>query len=183
MVLSALAIISIVLCLFTAALQAGYEHPIQTSDSKGNSLGFNNPLTWELYGILLKSASLTTIAHLLGWYGGIYLLLHLIALSIFAINPVPKANRFVASCFFLQMLISQFVFFPASLLGVIFLPFSIYDFFLGKIDGETITDWPFPFWVLFQTLWFVVSCTAGRLIWKHPKKAALNGTCEGLAAH
>ncbi len=66
-ILLVLTLISISLFLLSAALETGYEHPIQTSDSKGNILGFNNPITWELYGILLKSASPIDVLRYLGF--------------------------------------------------------------------------------------------------------------------
>jgi hypothetical protein len=160
-ILSVLVIISIVLCLFAAGLQSGYEHPIQNADSHGNQLGFNNPLTWELYGVLLKSASLISVIQMLGWYGVIYLFFHFAALWLFVINPSIKARRMIASCFFIQVLV-----FPMSLLGFWFTPFLVSSFLTGKIDGETLTDIPFPFWVLFQTVWFIVSSTTGVLIWR-----------------
>jgi hypothetical protein len=169
-VLSTLVLISALLCLFAAVLQAGYENPIQDTDSKGNQLGFNNPLTWELYGILLKSASMKTVASVLGWRGGIFLFFHFVALLFFAVNLPWNARRLSASLVLIQLLTVQLFTFPVGLIGIISLPFFLYDFFAGKIDGETITDLPLPFWTAFQTLWFVVSCATGVMIWRNKKK-------------
>ncbi len=101
-ILLVLTIISVSLFLLSAILETGYEHPIQTSDSKGNLLGFNNPVTWELYGILLRSASPMSVLHYLGFYGGLYVIFHFIALALFSANPQLKAKRAVAIGFFLQ---------------------------------------------------------------------------------
>ncbi|MEY4386194.1 MAG: hypothetical protein RLY20_1477 [Verrucomicrobiota bacterium] len=165
MVLSSLVISSALLCLLAAALQAGYEHPIQMSDSHGNKLGFNDSLTWELYGILLRSASLKAVLGMLGWYGVSYLSFHLAALVVFARRTIPKARRITASCFIFQVAI-----FPLGLLGIMVLPVLVCDFFGDKIDGETMTDFPFPFWCLFQGPWLVASALAGFWILRNTKK-------------
>jgi hypothetical protein len=167
MILSVLVVISIALCLFAAALQAGYEHPIQNSDSHGNQLGFNNPLTWELYGVLLKSASLKSVIQMLGWYGAIYLFFHLVAFLFFTINPSIKANWAAKSFFLLQFLI-----FPVGYLGLLAFPHYIYGFFTGKLDGESLTDFPFPVWCIFQSLWLLISFASGILIWRKIKPFA-----------
>ena len=167
-ILLMLTIISISLFLFSVALETGYEHPIQTSDSKGNVLGFNNPITWELYGILLKSASPISVLRYLGFYGGIYVLLHFIALAFFWINPKIKARRSLAVGFFVQALV-----FPIGWIGVLALPFLIHDFFTGKLDGESLSDFPMT-WIL-QSLWLVVSIAAGILIWRSAKKIQTAG--------
>ena len=168
MILSVLVIISISLCLVGAVLQAGYEHPIQNLDSHGNQLGFNNPLTWELYGILLRSASFTSVTYMLGWYGGIYLFFHFITLLFFAINPSIKVSRIATSFFLLQLLT-----FPVGYLGLPIFPVIVYFFFAGKVDGEALTDFPFAFWYIFQVLWILISGASSILIWRSAKRVLL----------
>lgn len=163
-ILSTLVVISVLSFALCAALETGYEHPIQTSDGDGNVLGFNNPITVGLYFILLRSASPTGILRYLGWYGGFYLLFHLIALVFFSVNPRLKPERAVAFGFFLQPLI-----FPFGLIGVLVLPYFVGDFFVGKIDGEALQD--FPPTLILQSLWLIISITAGILILQNRKTA------------
>jgi hypothetical protein len=98
----------------------------------------------------------------LGFYGVIYVLFHLIALTLFGVNPELKIRRTVAIGFFLQALI-----FPIGLIGFLGLPDLIEGFFAGKLDGESFSDFP-PTWIL-QSLWLLVSITAGILIWRSAK--------------
>jgi len=168
-ILSALIVFSMLICLFAAALQAGYEHPIQTSDSKGNQLGFCNSLTWELTGILLRSATLKTVVQSLGFYGCLYLFAHALAFFFIATNSPRLAERRTASWFWIQFLV-----FPLSWLGLLALPDLIGSFFKGQIDGETISE--FPFWWMFQVTWFAVSLAAGTLIWRTAKKIQIELT-------
>ncbi len=153
--------ISIVFCLVAAALQDGYENPIQTRDTKGNPLGFNDPITLELYGILFKSASISGITNKLGWYGLMYVLFHFAALVLFIINFKLDAWKALGSCFLLQIFL-----FPTGILGLFLLPFYMLFFLGGSVDGESITDFNFPFWYLFQSLWIITSISAGIMIWK-----------------
>ncbi len=166
-ILCALIIISVAVCLFSAALEAGYKHPIQVADSKGHQLGFNNSLTWELCGILLKSASLKTVATTLGFYGGFYLVAHGISFYLLRRRGSQTATRATANWFWLQLL-----FFPLGWFGILLLPEFFRSLVKGQIDGETISD--FPFWWTFQPLWFAVSLSAGILICKRLKAASLS---------
>jgi hypothetical protein len=168
-ILLVLTFISLSLFLLSASLETGYEHPIQTTDSKGNPLGFNDPITWELYGILFRSASFNGVLHHLGFYGGIYLLLHLAALAFFCTNPQIKPRRLVATVFFLQPFI-----FPLGLIGILALPFLISDFFTSKIDCEAIQDFPPTF--IFQSLWLWISILAGIFIWRSAKGVQTEST-------
>src|ERR1700722_19410426 len=129
--------ISIGICLIAAMLQAGYERPIQSSDSHGHELGFLNPMTWELYGVLLKSATLTTVLQKLGGYGLWFIFFHLVAQLFFALNPKLKSNRIVAGAFLLQVFI-----FPKGLAGILMFPMTAYYFLTNTIDGEFLTDLP-----------------------------------------
>src|SRR5476649_2617026 len=104
-IFSVLVMTSIGMCLIAAMLQAGYEHPIRNSDSHGNELGFLNPMTWGLYGILLRSATAGSVLGKLGGYGLWFLFFHLAALLFFALNPKLKPNRILAGAFLLQVLI------------------------------------------------------------------------------
>jgi len=161
--LSVLIVVSMTMCLFAAALQAGYEHPIQNSDSGGNLLGFCNALTWELTGILLRSASLATVMQTLGTYGWLYLSLHLAALFLLATNSAMLAERRMAIGFW-----GQLVLFPLSWLGLLAWPGLISSFLKGQIDGETISD--MPFWWVFQPIWFFISVGAGIFIWRSTRR-------------
>ncbi len=168
-ILSVLILISAALCWFGASLQAGYaDSPGDIRDSRGHPLGFLNPVTWELCGIMLKNATLPTMLEMLGWYGGLFLLAHLVALIALAINLADRARRAVAISFWLQLIV-----FPTSWVSLLFLlPHVVANFFAGKIDGETISD--IPFWWTFQPLWLVISATSGILIWRQVASPELN---------
>ena len=162
---------SLGLSFLAAMLQAGYEHPIQDADSHGNKLGFLDPLTWELYGILLRSATLKSVGQKLGVYGLLYISFHLVAILYFTLNPALKSKRIIACGFLFQILI-----FPEGLAGIIGLPLTAYYFVTNKIDGEFVTDYNFPFWHLYQGIWLVASVMAGVLIWKAAKGSSASDT-------
>lgn len=170
-ILSTLILISAVLIWFGASLQAGYaDSPSDTRDSTGHPLGFLNPVTWELCGIMVKNATLPTTLEMLGWYGGLFLLVHLAALVALAINLADRARRTVAISFWLQLIV-----FPTGWVGLLyFLPHVAANFFAGKIGGETISD--IPFWWTFQPLWFAISIAAGILTWRQRVSPERNET-------
>lgn len=159
-ILSALVIVSASLCLLAAAMGSGYDHPIRDHDSQGHPFGFNNPMSWEMYGILLASASWSGMANQLGWLGGIYLLFHFLALYFFKVNLLSKRPRTTAISFFIISLL-----FPIGWVSLWFAPFTFYWIVTGKIDGETLTDGP-PFWVLFQFIWIITCFVTGFLVWR-----------------
>ena len=160
-ILSALVLTSALLCWFAASLQAGYaDSPGDTHDSGGHPLGFLNPVTGGLCAIMLRNATLPTTLDMLGWYGGLYLWAHLIALVAFAIDLAGRARRAMAIASWLQL-----VLFPTCWLTLFFLlPHVAANFFAGKIDGETISD--IPFWWTFQPLWLAISALTGILLWQ-----------------
>ncbi len=152
--------LSALLCVFASAIQAGYENsPEDTHDSQGNTLGFIKPITWELCGTLLKNANLAAIARVFGWYGGLFLLTHLLAILVLVLNfRRIKPKLAVAFCWL------QLVIFPSGWIGVLLFPFVVIAFFEGKIDGEQVSE--LPFWWTFQPLWFVASVLAGIWLWQ-----------------
>ena len=84
--LFALTILSLVLCLLGAATSAGYANsPEGMLDSEGHALGFGQPICWELWRSMLANASPSAIAdELMGWYGVVFVGMHVLALAMFA---------------------------------------------------------------------------------------------------
>jgi drug/metabolite transporter superfamily protein YnfA len=167
--------LSALLCVFAAAIQSGYENsPQDTRDSKGYTLGFGNPITWELCGILLKNANAAAIARVLGWYGGLFLLTHLLAILVLLLDFKRIKPKLAAACCWLQLVI-----FPSGWIGVLLFTFVVIAFFEGKIDGEQVSELPFG-WT-FQPLWFVASILAGIWFWQSSRRLAADAPKPSVA--
>ena len=146
-------------------LEAGYYNtPYATKDSSGNPLGFNDPITPELYGIMFRNADWNGFCKRIGWYGGFYVLMQFVGL-VGVLNSkelgVVKAKRR-----FYYFLV-QLILFPLGWLGLLFMP----GIFLGA-DGETISD-GIPLGWVFQPFWFTI-CIA--LAFCYSKTAARSGS-------
>ena len=156
-VLFVLTSVSLLLCLLTAAIQAGYENsPTGLRDSEGHALGFNLPLCWELCRMLLANASPGAIANALnGWYGGLYIGMHSLALVVLA-GAVKLSPRRAATTCWIQLFL-----FPTGWFGLVILPFVTVEFLRGEIDGESISEIPLC-WSC-QPIWFLASALA--ILW------------------
>lgn len=153
-VLLAMTVASFVLCLFAAALEAGYGEPLVGSkDSAGNELGYQLPLTWELCRAMLANASSDAIVSHLGWFGGLFLFMHLLLAGLLA-GADRIAHRASAAIAWLQL-----VLFPTGGLGLIVLPFVTLDCLRGKLDPEALCE-P-PLWWTFQPLWLLTAVLSG----------------------
>lgn len=142
---------SLLLCLLAVALQAGYEDsPTGLHDSNGHALGHNEPLTRELARMVLANATLGSMVDALGWHGGLFLLLHLLAIAYLAGALRSSSGLAARFCWM------QFVVFPLGWVGCLMLFTSVVD---GEIDGEGLTD--IPFWWTFQPLWLFAVALAG----------------------
>lgn len=152
--LLAMTVTSLVLCVFAVLLEAGYGGDIVgTRDSTGNELGWNLPLTWELCRAMLENATWDAATDHLGWFGGLFLCMHLViaALLAGADRIGPRASAAIAWV--------QLVLFPTGWLGVVVLPFLTLEFLHGDVTPEALCE-P-PLWWTFQPLWFLTAILAG----------------------
>jgi hypothetical protein len=142
--------LSALLIILATALQTGYENtPYGIRDSQGNPLGFNEPITAELYGILLRNVDWNGFVKYLGWYGVLCLVLH--AIGFIIVGSLHTSQSTWRRMFFL----AQLVLFPLGWLGVLFVPLFLLMFSTGKLDGEGVSDLPLN--LLFTALWIAIS--------------------------
>src|SRR5688572_13444130 len=142
---------SLLLCLLSAGLQAGYENsPDGVRDSEGHPLGFNEPLKPELARMVLANATASSMIEALGWNGCLFLAMHLLPLAFLA-GALHIPSRLAALCCWIQFFV-----FPFGWVSCVL----FYDLLVGReIDGEVLSD--FPFWWTFQVLWLSAAATAG----------------------
>ena len=154
----AMAISSALLCIVAAATQVGYESSFGVQDSAGNSAGFLQPVTRELFFIFLHNCTVAGIAENLGWYGAVYLVVHLLAILYLVFASSRSVFGVAAVGCWLQP-----VLFPTGVLGLFLLPHFLTAFFAGKVDGEMISE--MPFWMTFQPFWIVSAFVFGFFFW------------------
>jgi hypothetical protein len=146
---------SLTLGLAAMLLQAGHDAtPYGTRDSQGHPLGFNDPITSELCWIMVSHVTLGSFIEGLGWYGVLYLLMHLVGLAL------VLRDRFGIRTAYLW---SQLLLFPTVWLILLMIGWECVAVLSGSIqgpvfvlDGETFQDGP-PFWWMAQPSWLVVS--------------------------
>lgn len=135
-----------------AVLGAGYHTLAGATDSAGNPIGFNDPITNEHIRMMFAQTPISAVFAEAGWYFSLCMLAHLGGLAmIWLANHRP--NWLVAYSGF------QTILFPLGWIPLFwFLPvLALYGFFTG-FDGEFLTDVP----PLFCThiLWWAISLVA-----------------------
>lgn len=136
-----------------AVLGAGYDHLAGATDSAGNPLGFNDPITNEHIGMMFAQTPISAVFAGAGWYFSLCLLAHLGGLAM--IWLVHHRPYWLTAYFGFQTIL-----FPLGWIPLYwFLPvLAVYGFFTG-FDGESLTDAPLN---LFCThiLWWAISLVA-----------------------
>lgn len=133
---AAVALLSMAIVWLWVALATGIEQmPSNTMDSDGRTMGFNDPLSVEHYGIILRSWSFYYLRGL-GYYD--WLLLAMNGLGV-GIVLSGRAGGKKARYFFLGQLA---VFLPGALLGGMLAPYVLMGVMSGGLDRESFTDIP-----------------------------------------
>jgi hypothetical protein len=129
---------SFALLLLIGAFLGGFkETPDGTVDSSGLALGFNRRITLELYGIIFSNASIRGTVEAWGLLGALGLLAHLAGASILVATR-RRARSTFRNVFFL----TQVLFFPAAIPGLLLGSVVGLDIVSGTADGETFADLP-----------------------------------------
>lgn len=151
---------SFVLCSFFIIVNAGiWNTPYETTDSLGRRMGFNDPLSWEHFWIILSNFRpqvLLTPAYAYTW-----LLLAMHGLGAWLIARTDRLSRPRIRWFFaLQLLL-----FPFGWLGFIALPMMVGWLFNGTFDRETIIDVPFIS-ITAHTVWIGTAAVLVLASWR-----------------
>ena len=132
-------------------LEAGHDATdYGTLDARGNSLGFNDPITWGHVRIMFGNVTPEGYLHTVEWYGILCCLAHLGGLWVVC----DRAAAAVRMTYFA----AQLFLFPIGcfiLFWIWFLPALLFQ----RLDGESIQDGPVN--TLFaQGTWWLVSLAA-----------------------
>lgn len=136
-----------------AVMGAGYYTLAGATDSEGNPLGFNGPITNEHIGMMFVQTPISAVLAEAGWYLSVCMVAHLGGLIM--IWLAYYRPYWLTTYFGLQTIL-----FPLGWIPLFwFLPvLAVYGFFTG-FDGESLTDGPLN---LFCThiLWWAISLIA-----------------------
>ncbi len=133
LLLTILILASLVVAVGWSLLAVGYEAAVAITDSRGNELGFNKPLTLELAcGVVMAAMSPASIPHwhIAGW-SLICAGMHCWALAIIWTRRRPKAWHYV-------WFAAQTALFYPGFIGLLGWPMLI--IINQSWDGETISD-------------------------------------------
>lgn len=135
-----------------AVMGAGYHTLSGATDSAGNTLGFNDPITNEHIGMMFAQTPISAVFAGAGWYFSLCMLAHLGGLAV--IWLAHRRPYWLTAYFSFQTIlfplgwIPLFWFFPVL---------AVYGFFTG-FDGEFLTDVPLLFCT--HILWWAISLVA-----------------------
>lgn len=137
-----------------AVLGAGYDHLAGATDSAGNPLGFNDPITNEHIGMMFAQTPVAKVFAEAGWHSIIFISAHLGGLAMIWLANL-RPNR-LATYFGLQTIL-----FPLGWIPLFwFVPIIVVsDFFTGSFDGESLTDVPLDFFCT-HIIWWAISLVA-----------------------
>jgi hypothetical protein len=147
--LVALVLLSLGFSLSVIAFRAGLDAtPYETTDSAGREMGFNDPFSWEHYGIIFQNCSPSRTLAYMGQYEWLLVVCHALATMLLLWRP-DKTGTFA---FFL----AQPLIFPWGLPGQIVLFASLWGLLsgTGSHDREWFIDIPYipmvahSFWLL-----------------------------------
>jgi hypothetical protein len=124
--------------------------PDETVDSLGRKMGFNDRLSLEHYGIMMRNFRPTLLFQWEYFYEWI-----LVAAFGVGCVFVWSHDRF-GSPGFRWFFGAQLVFFPAGWFGFLFLPSVVRSMIAGTMTRESFTDVPF-LWGTAHTVWLLTS--------------------------
>ena len=136
-----------------AVLGAGYNRLAGATDSAGNPIGFNDPITNEHVGMMFAQTPISAVFAEAGWYFSLSMVAHLGGLAM--IWLCSRRPNQLAAYFGVQTIL-----FPLGWLPLLwFVPLAVvYELFAG-FDGETLTDPPLNF-LASLVLWWAISLAA-----------------------
>jgi hypothetical protein len=124
--------------------------PDETVDSLGRKMGFNDPLSLEHYGIIIRNFRPSLLFQWEYFY-------EWILFGAFAAGCVFVWSRHrFGSPGFRLFFAAQLVLFPAGWFGFLFFPGVVRSILAGTMDREGFTDVPF-LWGTAQTIWLSTS--------------------------
>ena len=149
-----LVLASFVVCSLILALEIGLSlTPYETADSRGRTMGFNDPFTLEHYWIMLKHLRPEAMFQKMLGYSWVLLAAHLAGMAILA--ELRKPGRVRLRWFFAV----QFLIFPLGFVGSFFFPFILWTIVRGNLDRESVVDLPLVM-LIAQFIWLVMSGAA-----------------------
>jgi len=133
-----------------------------TLDTQGRRFGFNDPITWGHFHIMLANVTIKRLFDTIGWYSLCGLIAHPIGI---ALVWVPKISHGARQLFFAL----QTILFPLGWLPVSWMLFA--SQFVGQLDGESIQDGPISVG-LSQVSWWLAAIVI--FIWDLLKEEIAN---------
>ncbi len=144
----ALILMSFALCSFVIVVVAGlWNTPFSTADSAGRTMGFNDQLSPEHYGIIVSNFRVQTLMDLDYLYTWFLLAMH--GWGAWLIVRQPNGNL----CGLRRFFVVQGLLFPVGWIGFFVLPWTLRSVAEGRLDREGIIDIPFiaitahPVWI------------------------------------
>lgn len=133
-----------------AVLGAGYNALAGATDSAGNPIGFNDPITNEHIRMMFARTPITAVFAEAGWYFSLCMVAHLGGLAMIWLSS-RRPNR-LAAYFGLQTILFPLGWWPLFWL----LPYAVVQSLFQNFDGESIGDGPFNL-VWSNVLWWAIS--------------------------
>jgi len=140
-----------IVILLLVVLRAGIgATPDETTDSAGRHMGFNDPLSLDHYGIMVRNFSPVLLMQPEYFYEWILFAAYAIGFGL-VFSRRRFGLRATRRFFAFQALI-----FPLAWFGLPWLPIILKDMFTGRMDREGFIDIPF-LWVTAHTVWLITS--------------------------
>lgn len=165
LLLLALVLASLAFTLVCLLLSAGLSNtPYETQDSAGRRIGFNDPISAEHLGILLRNVRL----HTLGRPEALYLELQLVLTAFVAwqLAGISQGNWRRLRGF----LLAQILVFPLGVIGWYSMPYFVRRLTTGTLDREDFTD-GFVGLLPTQSFWVAVAFTSFVVLGGLPKSS------------
>lgn len=170
LILLAPVLASLAFTLVSLLLSAGLSNtPYETQDSAGRRIGFNDPISAEHLGILLRNVRL----HTLRTPEALYLELQLVLTAIVAwqLAGIRQGNwRRLRG-----LLIAQILVFPLGVIGWYSMPYFVRRLVAGTLDREDFTD-GFVGLLPTQSFWVAIALTAFVVLGGQPKSSDTDPT-------
>jgi hypothetical protein len=129
--------VSFVLFAIALVLQLGIQE-VNAPDSQGRPMGFNDPLSWEHYGMMVQHFRPVALFRWWRWYDWVLLGMQIMGATLLWRRNTTSARN--TRSFFA----AQPLFFPLGVPSMLILPFILFNHLLGDLgDREGFEDVPF----------------------------------------
>jgi hypothetical protein len=145
--------------LFLVILYCGIvATPYETADSAGRTMGFNDRLSLEHYGIIIRNFKPSLLLRSEYLYDQILFTSYAVGFVLIF------SRRFFGLRSTRWFFAIQALLFPFAWAGLLAFPVIAFSIFTGQMDRESFIDIPF-LWVTAHTVWLVTSML---IVWRMP---------------